>query len=136
MLQNYSQETLDVFSDAIKGYRKAFKALMTTEKHPELAAFWSAIKGDEQAAMLLKARVSRDWWLMSKAINHDENALKVLQQKDDKFDVSFVLACQDRVEGKYWLAQNGHSRFLPICEAVVEAMKKLAWEEIVYKPLG
>jgi hypothetical protein len=122
MLQNYSQETLDIFLSAVKGNRKAFKTLMETEKRPELAAFSNAIKGDEHAEMWLKARGGIDWWLMCKALNYNENALQKLQHKDNKFNVSFVLACQNRIEGKYWLAQNGYSHFFPICEAIAEAI--------------
>jgi uncharacterized protein YjgD (DUF1641 family) len=122
MLQNYSQEVLDIFLNAIKGDKKAFKALMTTEKRPELAALLSAIKGDETAEMWLKARVSLNWWLVCRALDYDENALKKLQQNDDMFYMSFVLACQNRIEGKYWLKKNGYERFFPICEAIAEVV--------------
>ncbi|MDR0438337.1 MAG: hypothetical protein LBH22_08580 [Bacteroidales bacterium] len=124
MLRDYSQYILDLFKSAVKGDRKAFKALMTTEKHPELAAFSNAIKGDEKAEVWLRARGFGDWWLMCRALDYDESALKQLQSKDDKFDVSFVLACQNRIEGKYWLVhnENDYSRFLPICQAIAEAV--------------
>ncbi|MDR1951811.1 MAG: hypothetical protein LBP96_06250 [Bacteroidales bacterium] len=122
MLRTYSQDILDIFRSAIKGNRKAFKALMTTEKCPELAAFSNAIKGDEKAEMWLRVRGGADWWLMCKALEHDEPAFKQLQDKEDKFDLSFVLACQNRIEGRYWLAKNDYSRFLPICEAIVDAV--------------
>ena len=122
MLRNYPQETLDVFLKAIKGNRKAFKDLMTTEKRPELAAFSNAIKGDEKAEMWLKARVGMDWWLMCRALDYDEIALQKLQEKEDKFPISFVLACQNRVEGKYWLTHNNYSHFLPICKVIAEAV--------------
>jgi hypothetical protein len=122
MLRAYSQDTLDLFQTAIKGNRKAFKTLMTTDKHPELAAFSNAIKGDEKAAMWLKARGGGDWWLMCKALDYNAVAAKQLQNKDDKFDFSFVLACQGRIEGKYWLSKGGYSRLLPICEAIAEAI--------------
>jgi hypothetical protein len=96
---------------------------MTTEKRPELAAFSNAIKGDEKAEMWLKARTGRDWWLMVRTLDYDKNAFLALQQNEDKFNVSFVLACQNRTEGKYWLAQNGYSRFFPVCEAIAKAVK-------------
>ena len=122
MLRDYPQNILDLFLSAIKGDRKAFKTLMTTEKRPELAAFSNAIKGDEKAEMWLKARVGVDWWLMCRALDYDEIAPKKLQENDDKFYLSFVLACQNRLEGKYWMAQNGYSHLFPICEAIAEAV--------------
>jgi hypothetical protein len=139
MLQNYPQDILDLFLNAIKGNQKAFKSLMKT--NPELAAFSDAIiKGSEQAEMWLKARVGMDWWLMCRALDHDKIALKKLQEKDSKFDVSFVLACHNRVEGKYWLAKNGYERFFPICEAIVEAFHAEGWEDTMkylgYKSFG
>ena len=122
MLRNYSQDILDLFKSAVEGNRKAFKRLMTTEKHPELAAFSNAIKGDESAEMWLKARCSADWWLVCRALDYDDPAFKQLQNKEDKFCVCFVLACQNRIEGKYWLAHNDYSRFLPICETIADAV--------------
>jgi len=133
MLQNYPQEVLDAFLGAIQGEGKAFDALMTTLKCPELAALSNGINDDVEAQMWLKVRVGMDWWLLCMAINYDESAIKKLQEKKGKFDISFVLACHNRIEGKYWLAQHGYSHFLPICEAIIETMKKRGWEQMLYK---
>jgi hypothetical protein len=122
MFRNYPQNILDLFARAINGNEKAFKALMTTEKRPELAAFSNAIRGDEKAEIWLKARVGLDWWLMCKALHNDEVAFKKKKQKEDKFDVCFVLACRKQIEGKYWLSDNNYSHFLPICKAVTRAL--------------
>ncbi len=103
MLRNYSSDTLDLFKSAINGNRKAFRSLMTTEKRPELAAFSNAIKGDEKARMWLLARCPKVFVTMIDALDYNDVAMKVLQNDEDKFSVSFVLACQDRIEGKYWL---------------------------------
>ena len=131
MLRNYPQNILDLFSEALQGDEKAFKALMTTEKCPELAAFSSAINGDEKAEIFLRARVGVDWWLMCKAIENNENAMKQFQQRNDKFYVSFALACQDRIEGIHWLEVNNYANFLPICQCIVNAIKRknsdLSW---------
>jgi hypothetical protein len=135
MLRNYSQDTLDLFESAVKGDRKAFKALMTTEKHPELAAFSNAIRGDESAEAWLRARGGRDLWLICRALDDDEFAFKQLQDKEDKFCLSFMLACQNRIEGKYWLTQNDCSRFLPICETIKSTMNSKLWEELLYRPM-
>lgn len=135
MQQTYSQETLDLLLKAIKGDRSVFDRLINIEKCPELAAFCSAIKGDESAAMWLKARVSRDWWLLVGAINDDELALETLKRKENKFEVSFVLACQGRNEGKYWLEKNGYSNFVPICQAIEDLGKsRNGLLRAIYKP--
>ena len=130
MLHTYPQNILDTFQAAIRGNKKAFRTLMD-EKYPELAAFSNAIKGDENAEMWLKARGRGDWWLIFRALNNDKIAFKQLQEKEDKFTISFVLACQDRIEGKYWLTKNEYTQFLPICEAVVSmvdtANREGAW---------
>ena len=114
----YSQETLDFLLKAIKGNKDAFDRLINIEKRPELAAFCNAIRGDKSAAIWLKARVGIDWWLLVNAVNGNDSALEALRQKENKFEISFVLACQDRNEGKYWLEKNGYANFLPICEAI------------------
>ena len=133
MLHTYPQDTLDLFTRTIKGDRRAFKTLMTTEKRPELAAFSNAIKGDTKAEMWLKARGSEDLQLTCRALNGDELAFKLLQNKEDKFGISFVLACQKRMEGKVWLAKNGYAHFLPICEVITEALNIKDWEDILYR---
>ncbi|MCL2417333.1 MAG: hypothetical protein FWD02_05305 [Bacteroidales bacterium] len=131
----YSQETLDLLLNAIKGDKNAFDRLINVEKCPELAAFSNAIKGDESAAMWLKARVGRDWWLFVNAINDDESALKEFQHRENKFEVSFVLACQGRNEGKYWLEKNGYSNFLPICKAIEDlGRSRNGLLRAIYKP--
>ncbi len=122
MLRTYSQTILDTFKSAIKGNRKAFQSLLTTEKRPELAAFSNAIKGDKQAEVWLKARGSAELGLICRALDYDDSAMAQLKYSDDKFDISFVLACQNRIEGKYWLTQNGYSHFFPICEAIADAV--------------
>ena len=122
MLRTYSQDTLDLFKRAIKGDRRAFKALMTTDKHPELAAFSNAIKGDEKAEVWLRVRGGEDLQLMSRALNGDDLAFKLLQTKEDKFNISFVLTCQNRIEGRYWLTKNDYSHFLPLCEIIADAL--------------
>ena len=135
MLQNYPQEILDLLLKAIKGDRTAFHQLLSTEECSELAAFCSVINGDYNAGMWLKARAGIDWWVFVNAINDDETALKVLQHKDDKFDVCFVLACQDRIEGKYWLDKNGYAALLPICKAIEEiGRNKKGLLRAIYKP--
>ena len=136
MLHTYSQDILDLFKSALKGDKKAFNALMTTEKCPELAAFSNAIKGDEHAGMWLKARGSKDLQLICRALNDDKLALKLLKLDENKFSVSFVLACQNRVEGKYWLSKNDYSHFLPICETIAETMKTKDWEQVLYRIFG
>jgi hypothetical protein len=131
MLRNYSQETLDLFASAVKGNRKAFQALMTTEKRPELAAFSNAIRGDKNAVMWLRARAT-ELWVIYEALDSNQLAIKKLQQKDDKFDISFVLACRNRMEGKYWLSENNYRHFLPVCEAIAATLKTVskigAWD--------
>ncbi len=122
MLRNYSSDTLDLFKSAINGNRKAFRSLMTTEKRPELAAFSNAIKGDEKARMWLLARCPKVFVTMIDALDYNDVAMKVLQNDEDKFSVSFVLACQDRIEGKYWLKKNHYEHLFPICEAVKDAL--------------
>ena len=122
MFRTYSQDILDLFKSAVNGNRKAFKSLMTTEKHPELAAFSNALRGDEKAEMWIVARGGAELTLIMKAIDHDEIAFNQLQHRDDKFDISFVLACQNRVEGIHWLTVNEYSQFLPICRAIVETL--------------
>jgi len=122
MLRTYSQDLLDLFVKSVKGDKKAFTALLTTEKHPELAALSNAIRGDEQAVMWLRAR-AKDLWVLFEAMDHNEPALKKLQMQEDKFDISFVLACRDRIEGKVWLEKNNYTQFLPICETIASMLK-------------
>jgi hypothetical protein len=95
---------------------------MTTEKHPELAAFSNALKGDKEAEVWLTARGGAELACICKALNNDNLAFQELQRKGDKFDISFVLACQNRIEGKYWLSQNNYRHFFPICETIAEAL--------------
>jgi len=46
-----------------------------------------------------------------------------------------VLACQDRIEGKYWLDKNGYATFLPICKAIEElGREKKGLLRAIYKP--
>ncbi|MCL2414393.1 MAG: hypothetical protein FWC94_03980 [Bacteroidales bacterium] len=131
----YSQEILDLLLKAIKGDKDAFDRLINTEKCPELAAFCNAVKGDKNAEMWLKARVGRDWWLLVNAIDDDESALKELQHRENKFEVSFVLACQGRNEGKYWLEKNGYSNLLPICAAIEDlGSNRKGLLRAIYKP--
>jgi len=121
MLRNYSQDILDLFVRAVKGNKVAFQTLMTTEKCPELAAFSNAIRGDVDAVMWLRAK-AKELWLMYVALDKNEPAFKKLQQKDDKFDICFVLACRNSIAGKHWLSEQNYAHFLPVCEAIAKAL--------------
>jgi hypothetical protein len=133
MLRTCEQDTLDLLIEAIKGDRRAFDTLMKVKKRPELAAFSNAIKGDEQAEIWLMARGGEDLQLVCKALNDDELAFKLLQSRESKFEISFVLACQKRIEGKFWLTKNNYSHFLPLCEAVVAAVNTKTWQKSIYR---